>query len=858
MPRDVWALARLFPVLSGVPEIARSSGESLADPHALRQRAFVALRDLLAQIARRDPLVIFIDDVQWGDSDSAALLREVMRPPNAPALLLVMTYRDAEDQASAFLLETRALWPSGAEVREHPVGPLEIADARSLAMALLGSKGAEARAIADAVARESGGSPFLVEELARGASASDEIGSPPAASAARVPPTLDQIVRTRLNRLTTEARQLVEIVAVGGRPLPVAIVRDASATGVGLDAVVGMLRMDRFVRSGFRDGHEVIESTHDRIRETILATLPAAVLRERHAQLARALEAMPGADLEALSLHLLGAGDEQGAARYAERAAEQAVAKLAFNQAVRLLRLTLRIIAPGAPDVGRLSRRLAAVLEWSGRGGEAALVYLDAARDAPADERIELERAAAEQLLACGRIDEGATVLRRVLASIGIDAPGSALGALFWLFVYRLWLRLIGLRFVDRAPEDVRREDRIRVDALYAIGLGLSVVNVIVGACMQSRHLILALEVGDRSQVLRAMSLEAAHLASEGGAETTRERMVTEIAATLAESNDDTEGETFFRGSRAVGLFLRGHWSEAQRSLESAYERYPNHRAGWHANANLFAVYALSYLGDLKSLARRAKQLLAEAEQRNDLYIIVNLRTRPMVDIALAYDAPDEARNHIREAMDQWSQHGFLVQHWQAMVWGATTELYVGDGARACETLDRHQRALKRSFLLQVQYIRATTAFVRARSLIAAIEAAPARRLELVAGTRRIARRLRRERMHWTEPLACLAFAAAANAMGERAEALASLESAVHGATLADMPLYAWAAQHRIGLLLGGVDGAQRVNDAEAAMTGHGIHVPRRYAALLVPGRWDATVGRKLLERPTLPKKATS
>ncbi len=288
------------------------------------------------------------------------------------------------------------------------------------------------------------------------------------------------------------------------------------------------------------------------------------------------------------------------------------------------------------------------MLEWSGRGGEAALVYLDAAKGAPAGERIELERAAAEQLLACGRIDEGATVLRGVLASMGIHAPKTALGALLWLGVHRLWLRVIGLRFRNRSPDEVSREDRVRIDALYSIGLGLSIVDVILGACMQARHLIVALRLGDRTQIIRAASLETAHLASEGGVEGRRELAVTELAGTLVEATNDPEGDTFFRGARAVGLFLRGRWREAHRALDAAYERYPNHRAGWHANAKMFSVYALYCMGDLRAQTRRATQLLAEAEQRNDLYVIVNLRTTSMVDIALADDDPDAARVHLR------------------------------------------------------------------------------------------------------------------------------------------------------------------------------------------------------------------
>ncbi|HEX3769389.1 MAG TPA: protein kinase [Polyangiaceae bacterium] len=850
MPRDVWALARLFPVLSGVPGIALVPEEALADPQALRHRAFVALRDLLAQLARRHPLVVFIDDVQWGDSDSAALLLELMRPPLAPPLLLVMTYREEEAGTNAFLLETSALWPAGAEVREEPIGPLLIDDARRLAQALLPADDPPAGGFAEAVAIESGGSPFLIEELARGcgvdaagigpAGAAEEQGSKGAAAPIV---SLEQIVRARLDRLNDAARRVLEIVAVGGRPLPIPVVREAGETGAALDEVLGTLRALRFVRSGYRDGHEVVEPTHDRIRETILATLAPAAVRERHAQLARALEATPGADLEALALHLLGAEEKKRAAEYAERAAEQAVATLAFEQATRLFRLTVRIIegtaGAHAAELRRLSTRLASVLEWSGRGGEAALVYLDAAKGAPAGERIELERAAAEQLLACGRIDEGALVLRRVLGALGIYAPRTALGALAWLLVHRLWLRVIGLRFQDRSPAEVSREDRVRIDALYSVGIGLSIVDVILGACMQSRHLIAALAAGDRNQVVRAAALEAGHLASEGGLASRREIAVHEIAGVLTERGSDTEGETFATGTRAIGMFLRGRWREAHEHLVKAYEKYPNHRAGWHANAKIFDVYALFYLGELAAQTRRAKQLLAEAEQRNDLYVIVNLRTTSMVDIALAADDPETARTHIREAMDQWSQSGFLVQHWKAMVWSVETELYAGDGAKALAILDESRRALRRSFLLQVQFLRAMTQFARARALVAAAsELRGGDRVRLAGGARAIARKLDRERMPWIDALARFVSAAAANVAGDRDGAIADLESAVHRANLADMTVFAWVARHQLGVMQSGADGGRRLREAEEALRARDVAFPARYAGMLLPGRW--------------------
>ncbi|APR85069.1 large transcriptional regulator [Minicystis rosea] len=176
---DVAALRRIFPALRRVPSI--DAAPALAgelDAHEVRRRASAALRALLRRIAGK-ALVLWVDDLQWADADSTALLLDLVTAPDAPSVLLVTSYRSVVPSAIALvaaLLQRMMRGEPTGDVREILVGPLSSQEARALALRSIDPDHREpddARLVNDdpdpagAIARASDGCPRFVDMLSR-------------------------------------------------------------------------------------------------------------------------------------------------------------------------------------------------------------------------------------------------------------------------------------------------------------------------------------------------------------------------------------------------------------------------------------------------------------------------------------------------------------------------------------------------------------------------------------------------------------------------------------------------------------------------------------------------------------------
>jgi hypothetical protein len=476
-------------------------------------------------------------------------------------------------------------------------------------------------------------------------------------------------------------------------------------------------------------------------------------------------------------------------------------------------------------------------LELAGRHLAGGRAFLKAAETASPEARLHYLRTAAGLFLSAGHVDEGRQILHSVLTTVGIRAPRSPWAALVGLVVCRVWLRAVGLRVRERAPRTVAAGDRLRVDALFTAAVSFSMVQVIVGAYLQARHLIEALRVGDEFQVLRAVCLQVTLLAAAGGVESEQEKRLLALAPAMAERLGHQGGLEFCRGALGMAHFQRGRWRQAQALLDLRDSDRSFALDGLQS-MRLFSIYTYFMLGNLGENARRILRLRRIAEERGDLYTQVNLAVPSQMRTRLAHDDPEGARQIVEEAQMRWTWNGFHVQHWQIMINAPDVDLYLGQGSHAYGLFMASMPKLRRSFLLHAAYIRIMTWFTVVRVTIASLDADPKRRRARLAQARRHVRRLGREADAWARVLEAMAEAIVENAQGHRAAAIRALRAAVEHANRTETVTYGVVATFRLGQALGDEEGTALVERAQSAMALQGIRDPSRWAAMYMPGTW--------------------
>ena len=601
------------------------------------------------------------------------------------------------------------------------------------------------------------------------------------------------------------------------------------------------LRAARLARSRIAGSEEKLEVYHDRIREAITAAIPPGQIKDLHGRLAAVLEQSPGADPEALVHHFHGAGQYETAAAYAVAAGDRASDALAFDRAARSYRFALDL--GRFDDGGRAVRiKLGATLAASGRGYDAAQAYLAASDSAHVEEAVELKRRAAEQLLQSGYLDEGLQVVGDVLRRVGLKLAPTPRQALLSLLLLRARIRFRGLKFTERADNEVPPEALVGVDTCWSVTTGLAIVDHIRSAEFGARNLLLALEVGEPLRIVRALAMELAYTSITGARSQPGNERLIRIADSLVARVHNPEASALVTLAKGSAAYMQGQWTAARDLCESAEQLLRERCTGvaWQIDtARFYTLLSLFYLGEIGELSRRMPGFLKEARARDALYAETILRTRLSYLAYLASDDAAGAEQAVHEGMARWSHKGFHNQHYYEMVATADIQLYSGRNLEAWSGVERKWRDLSRTLLLRVQPVLIESLHLRARTAVgAALDPgnSHSQRARLVRSAEGDAHRLRKIGAPWGIALAELTLAGLSTLREDWKRAVLYLESAEATFAGAHMGLYAAVAQRRRGEILDGPRAEQLRQSADSWMGNQSIVDAARVAHMLAPG----------------------
>jgi two-component system sensor kinase len=320
-----------------------------------------------------NPVLLWVDDCQWLDSQSAAILRRISRHESSN-IFLVTTLR------SDVSLTLQRFMDSMSPDHHLSVGPLLPEEIRLLVQSMAGGLPDE---ILETVVKFSHGSPFMAASILRGLVSSEAI-SPSESGWETIPENLAKIQAAddaatllvqRLENLPNASRKMLSLMAVIGNDASIDAI-EAIAVGNGNDAdeVLPALEYARQQNLIWLQSDGLYCFSHDKIRETLTASIPANERRKLHLAFARYLEVHEPERSFDLAFHFDEGGDSDNAVKCAVKSAK--IAKKRFLQSAAETQLRIAIKNLDSIESNRQTRHdlyseLAESLMLSGKYEEA-------------------------------------------------------------------------------------------------------------------------------------------------------------------------------------------------------------------------------------------------------------------------------------------------------------------------------------------------------------------------------------------------------------------------------------------------------------------------------------------------------
>ncbi len=290
-----WAPELLGPSVSNASVLRRVAGDAAAGDRD-ETGATDAMGDSLVDITtavvqsleagRRGPVICIVEDTQWLDGASRALLDAIARRAAERQWLIVVTRRTGAPVIAP---------DAGATTLR--LGPLDVASVRRL---IVGVAPPMTGPAIDALVRRSGGSPLAALEMAR-------LGD------ATLPATVERLLALRIDRLPPADRDAVRDASVFGTTIDLALAAEVTSDA----RLANRLRAQR---EFFAPDERGLRFRHDLLRVAAYEGLAVARRRALHERAARLLSRRDGAAPATVALHARAAGDDRLVAHWGARA----------------------------------------------------------------------------------------------------------------------------------------------------------------------------------------------------------------------------------------------------------------------------------------------------------------------------------------------------------------------------------------------------------------------------------------------------------------------------------------------------------------------------------------------------------
>ncbi len=371
------------------PEVAGRLGIAGLPRHPVDSSQHFRLLDsvarLLFQLSVNLPLVIVIEDLHWADASSLAMLEYIVGELRARRLLILATYRDVEVTRGSPIQSSLGELMRAKNASRVKLHGLDERDTELLSTQLSGMELPDD--VAEAIYRQTDGNPLFIGEIAR--SIRRERRADSAVITVDVPEGVKEAFGRRLDRLPSLCNAALAAASVVGVEFDAVLLAHAMGyetaecmRRLGPAEAVGIVVREDDSSTSFRFAHALM-------REALYDELPTIDRLHWHQRIAEALagihSARPEAALSRLAHHYCEAaalGHFEVAIDYSIRAAEQAAAMFAFEDAARLYDEALRVMrafsSEGNPRVAPIYFEQGKLWEALGRFDQAIACYSNA------------------------------------------------------------------------------------------------------------------------------------------------------------------------------------------------------------------------------------------------------------------------------------------------------------------------------------------------------------------------------------------------------------------------------------------------------------------------------------------------